>query len=236
MDLVFARVREELRAGGCAVCRLAAYTERRFLDNLLYERVNDPHTREDLRSSWGFCPRHAWMLPAHRSPVLGVAILYQDLLQTLRARLEAWSRSVGTRPLSRRARALLTPAAACPACAHRTRMEEVYLASLLDHLEDPEVGAALSGPAPLCLPHFLRAVVLAGSPRVRLRLVELYAEALSRLEQDVAELVRKHDHRFRGEGFTPSQASSWLRALELFSGRDPCEARPAPDLRPQGPP
>ncbi len=233
-DLVFARVQEALASGGCPVCRLSAHAVQRFLDNFLYERVNDPQTRELIQAAWGFCPQHAWMLPSQRHPVLGVAIVYRDLVHNLRARLDALvHRAPGDLP--RAFRQTLPRPGSCPACAHRQRMEEVYLASLLEHVREPEVQQALSGPSPLCLPHLLRAASVAPSRQALGRLVELHREALARLERDLSELVRKHDYRFRHEGLSPTEATSWLRALEALSGRDPCGDRSAPDLWPHPP-
>lgn len=234
-DLVFARVREALASGGCPVCRLVTHAVQRFLDNFLYERVNDPEMRDELRASWGFCPEHAWALPAQRNPVLGVAIVYRDLVGALRDRLDAALRS---RPGRRRAaesalHLLLGPVAPCPACLHRQRMEEVYVASLLEHSADPHVRQALAGPAPLCLHHLVLAASLAKSAEQLKRLLEDQRQALARLEADLSELVRKHDYRFRHEGLTLEQGVSWTRALEVLAGRDPNEIRAAPDVRPR---
>lgn len=234
-DLVFARVREALASGGCPVCRLVTHAVQRFLDNFLYERVNDPEIREELRASWGFCPHHAWALPAQRNPVLGVAIVYRDLVGTLRERLDDVLRSRTRRRRATEAAVhlALRPAAPCPACLHRQRMEEVYVASLLEHSADPEVRQALAGPAPLCLPHLIVAASVARSAEQLTRLLEDQRQALARLEADLSELVRKHDYRFRREGLTPDQGVSWTRALEVLSGRDPNEVRAAPDVRPR---
>jgi hypothetical protein len=234
-DLVFARVREALASGGCPVCRLATHAVQRFLDNFLYERVNDPKSREEVRASWGFCPHHTWALPAQRNPVLGVAIVYLDLVGALRDRVNAALRGQARRrrDTGSALRHALLPAAPCPACLHRQRMEEVYVASLLEHSADPEVRQALAGPAPLCLPHLALAASVARSTEDLTRLLEAQRQALARLEADLSELVRKHDYRFRHEGLTPEQGTSWTRALEVLSGRDPDEVRSAPDVRPR---
>ncbi len=221
-DLVFTKVREVLAAGGCPVCRLVAHAVHRFLDNFLYERVNDPHTRDAVRAAWGFCRAHAWALSAQRNPVLGLAMVYQDLVRALRHRLEAaLHRADPRRALEEGLRA----SGRCPACEHEARMEEVYLSALVDHLEDPEVSGALSGRAPLCLPHLRRAVSLVSSRHSLRQLLTSHQQALAHLEADLSEVVRKHDYRFRHEGFTPEQATSWLRAVEVFSGGDPDELR-----------
>ncbi|MER3461429.1 MAG: hypothetical protein C4303_10305 [candidate division GAL15 bacterium] len=59
-----------------------------------------------------------------------------------------------------------------------------------------------------------------------------YRQAVLQLEADLSELVRRHDYRFRHEGLTPEQATSWLRALQAFHGRDPDEGRVEFRVRP----
>lgn len=46
-------------AMGCPICHLVSRRTARWIDTLLYERGNDPVTREQLRHSLGFCNRHA---------------------------------------------------------------------------------------------------------------------------------------------------------------------------------
>jgi hypothetical protein len=45
---------------GCAVCRLKAAATQRYLDSMLWESVNDPGLRHDIRQARGFCHEHAW--------------------------------------------------------------------------------------------------------------------------------------------------------------------------------
>src|SRR3972149_3490349 len=68
---------------GCPFCRLSEETVNRYLGAILYENVNDPGTRDQLRSSLGYCNEHAWRLTATSGSALGVAIIYEDLLSHL---------------------------------------------------------------------------------------------------------------------------------------------------------
>lgn len=150
--LVFSRVREMLGVGGCPVCRLVADAVHRFPDAFLYERVNEPHVRDAVRAAWGFCTEHAWAPCAQRDPVLGLAIVYQDLVRALCRQVESTLHLTAGADLRRTAADKFRPRSTCPPCEHQGRTEEVYLSALLEHLDDPEVHAALSGPASLCLP------------------------------------------------------------------------------------
>src|SRR3972149_2812113 len=55
---------------GCPFCRLSEETVNRYLGAILYENVNDPGTRDQLRSSLGYCNEHAWRLTATRGRAL----------------------------------------------------------------------------------------------------------------------------------------------------------------------
>lgn len=79
---------------GCPVCRCLRELTFRSLDGLLYEQVTDPGTRAVFTQSWGFCSWHAWMATEVRNAALGMAILYQDLLSQLHARLSAAHREL----------------------------------------------------------------------------------------------------------------------------------------------
>jgi hypothetical protein len=49
------------------------------------------------------------------------------------------------------------------------------------------------------------------------QLIELERPHLERLRDQLSEIVRKHDYRFRDEAYG-AEADSWQRALALLSG------------------
>lgn len=79
MDRIFFELQDAMQRPGCFLCHLEAAHEKRFLDTLFYEFVTDQGVRERLRTG-GFCRNHAQKLFALRPSVLGMAIVYQDLL------------------------------------------------------------------------------------------------------------------------------------------------------------
>jgi len=83
-------VLEALAEGGCPVCGLAERSVRQRLASLSYEQVNDPAVRDELRAAQGFCRRHAWQFLELGGTVLGAAIIYADILRSVRRRLPTW--------------------------------------------------------------------------------------------------------------------------------------------------
>src|SRR5574341_1501685 len=83
----FYDLRDALAQPGCAICRLKAQAVEQYLDGLLWESVNDPGVRANIRQTRGFCHEHAWRLVRNGASV-GVAIIMQDVLQNLLKMLE----------------------------------------------------------------------------------------------------------------------------------------------------
>jgi hypothetical protein len=82
-----AQLLEALEQTACPVCTLRQRGEDAFFFTLLWEGVNDAFLRQTIRESLGFCRHHTHKLRlAVDQPwagTLGVAILYQDLVNTL---------------------------------------------------------------------------------------------------------------------------------------------------------
>ena len=218
----------------CPVCILAAKSVAGFLDSLLYELVNDSGMRQEIREARGFCNEHAWQLRTIGGGALGVAIIYRDVLemtlklirrgrfrrpqplslQRLQGALSGDQAGAGTVDLV----AALEPEAECPACRHRRTAEDIYLSTLLEHLDDEDVGSAFRTSAGLCLPHFRQALQLVEGEAVFARLVEIEAACLERLGSELSEFIRKHDYRFTHEGFG-AEGNSWIRAIGQMSAQ-----------------
>ena len=101
----------------------------------------------------------------------------------------------------------------------RTKAAQRAVQVLLDHLREPDTLAAYSASDGLCLPHLRRALAEA-RPRHREAVASLAAAMSTRLqglEAELAEYVRKHDYRFRGEAFGEERAAP-ARALARFVG------------------
>lgn len=56
--IIVCDLREALARPGCPICRLNATAAERYADGLLWEHVNDPRVRKEIRCAKGFCSEH----------------------------------------------------------------------------------------------------------------------------------------------------------------------------------
>lgn len=214
---------------GCPVCRCVEQDGRRHLDAIIYEQVNDPHTRRRLHASRGFCNWHTWMLLEVPDAKSGAAIIYEDLIRVFLHRV----RRLRDRAPSFRARALAAlirrrpgPAVvelqrrrkACPVCAWCGEAETGYLLTLLRFVDDPQFVRAYAKSDGICAPHLLAAVEMGAGTQGLSCLLDRALATWDQLRRDLDRFVSKHDYR-NEEPFTQAEASSYRRAFEMLSGR-----------------
>lgn len=224
-DVLYHELLEALQAEGCPVCRLARRASDSYLRALIYEGVTDVKLREALRDARGLCEGHARRMTGQRGAVLGTAIIYRDVINTLVKALEANAESPsrlfrrGLPELSR----VLAPSAECPACLLEQDAEHRSAKILLSHMDDQAIADAYRKAGGLCLPHFQIAIGHAGQAAIK-ELAGWQTEAWRRLRGELDELIRKHDYRFQSEPVTEAESVAWERAVAALVG----EADPAP--------
>ncbi|MBN1812952.1 MAG: hypothetical protein JXA14_14045 [Anaerolineae bacterium] len=226
-------VRDVLAQPGCAVCRLKNRAVERYLDGLLWESVNDPGVRRQIRQARGFCHDHAWQL-VRPAASLGVAILHRDVLLAMldilqEARFQAppllslqrAHQAVDTEQPSAATAELvgrLAPQAPCPACKQGAEMEAIYLDTLLQELLGEDgLLATYQESAGLCLPHLRQALARLRSEAVFQALVDAQKAIWQRSEANLGEFIRKSDARFRDEPWG-DERDAWLRAIATVAG------------------
>jgi hypothetical protein len=227
-DVLYHELIEALDAEGCAVCRLARGASHSYIRALIYEGVTDVKLREVLRDARGLCYRHGWRLARQRGAVLGTAIIYQDVVNTLVRALEA-NTAAPNRLFSRGQQDLtrsLSSSAECPACVLERDAEMRTVKVLLSHMDDAELAEVYKRAGGICLPHFQLALSQAGAAAVKL-LAAWQAEAWTQLRSELEELIRKHDYRFRSETITEAEADAWERAVAAIVG----EGEPGEDTK-----
>jgi hypothetical protein len=205
--MVYFDVKEALGEPGCAVCRLVAIATDRYLRSLLHESVNNPGVRERLRASRGFCREHSWQLQRRGDP-LGISIFWRDLLMQ--------ASESGDGPQHGKGKGRI---AVCPACEVAGEAERRYLETLVEHLASGSLRREYDASPGLCLPH-LRKALRQGSAGARAFLLESEAAKLSGLSQELAEVIRKHDYRFREEPWG-AERDAWIRATSKLAGEPP---------------
>jgi hypothetical protein len=242
-DQLFHAVYEALSPGHCAICSLSLKGVQRFLDGFMYERVNDPWSREELIRARGFCAGHAWWLTRIQNSPSGVAILYRHLLEEFR---NAFARSVAQRPAAASASGLmallgnsrsdmareigewLVPRRSCPACEDQREAESRYLWATAHALSDADFCERYEHSLGLCLRHLTALMDGVDAPAELEWLVRVEDVILQGLLRDLAEFWRKHDYRFRHEPMSDAEAAAWKRVLHKYVGAPGLVWRPTP--------
>ncbi len=218
-DVLYHELLEALHAEGCAVCRLAQRAGDSYINALLHEGVVDVDLRRKLRDARGPCYRHAWRMTNKRGSVLGTAIVYRDVINTLAKGIEAPERRSllgrGKDSIAKR----LPATEPCPACRLEQDAIRRAVKTLLKHIDDAQIAESYVAAGGLCLPHFTEALSYANDTASR-ALAGWQATAYRRLRDELDELIRKHDYRFRSEPISDREAVSWTRARwRLWSAR-----------------
>lgn len=217
-------LREALSQPGCPVCRLVERDTGRYLDNLLWENVNDPGMRREIRRALGFCREHSRMLVSRPGASLGLAIIARDVWAEIQHATEAVrlpapkARQTRTGDIATGLLARLNPQGECPACVYARAMEDLYLDVLLERLLGEDgLLAAYQASEGLCLPHFRQALARVRDGAVYAALVESQRAIGQRLMAELDEFIRKNDYRFRDEPWG-RERDAWLRALNALVG------------------
>lgn len=212
----------DLKKAGCPVCHGGHRSAWRLLDSILWESVNDPGVRRRLRGSKGFCREHALMaiaVASQQSTASGIAILYEDFLRSVRDEVIATASDASRGARSRRRHRIDRAGRGCFPCdsADSTAASYLEILSAADPGSPP--GRAVRGATRgLCLPHLATGLDLARSDAAANRLIDIYLRGEADLRADLTEFIRKRDYRFRSEGLTDEQATSWLRAVHRLVG------------------
>lgn len=211
-DVIHYNLAQALTGSTCPVCRCIAEATNRFLDNLMYEFVNDDRTRERLRATKGFCREHAWALQKMGDP-LGHSILYADLIDSFLIHLG----KKGLIGKHNSAAFVSGKEDHCLACREEKEMEQRYIFGLLRALNDGEFREQYRSSAGLCLTHYQLAERQATDGDLRATLREVQIDCLTKLSAELKEFIRKSDYRNVGE--PPGQErDAWIRAVGLWVG------------------
>lgn len=209
------------RQDGCPICRLALDAVRRYLDSMNYDSVNDPGFQALTDAAGGFCNQHAaqWLRQAN---VLGTAMIYKRVLDRLTPalrglRFERNGTFLGGLLAHDDELDRLRPTGACPACLHLADVEHIALTTLVGALNDAEMREAYERSDSLCWPHLVMALRAAPDADAFAFLRDRALVMQRILGDQLAEVIRKHDYRFRDEP-AGAEKGSVQRAVHSISG------------------
>jgi hypothetical protein len=218
------KLREAVRRAGrmdCPLCAVLEEQERSRVHWLAYEGLSDIGLRKKLRRSKGFCRRHFHMLfDAAGGEIFNLAGVADVMIDLTRDDAEALRSCEGARSGKRaqKAAASLRARATCPLCEAAGEASERKLSALLDALGDDAFRAVYAAsPGLLCRPHLGMALRREPPEHVADTLLRKHREALEDQHAELAEYLRKRDHRFAHEPKGPEQEAPRL-AVAAFTG------------------
>lgn len=222
---------ENCTQSDCPICRIGKKAVNTYLSMVLYECVTNPDIREQLWHSLGYCRTHAWLLPKiERGNLLGIAIIYEDLLGIVKKRISLVADESQRPSLFRKIRTLFRrkqQALAsqvqqrCPACVLQEDIETIALNVMLKALakQDEKMRQALRTSEGFCFLHSKQALELSRNKGVRDILIGIMNGKIEHIRASLKEFIRKHDHRFQHEQIS-SERDSWKWAIQFLVGEE----------------
>jgi len=215
----YQRLSEACKQEGCILCRLIWQQTRRYLQTWKDELFTDVDVREELRHSQGFCHTHTWQL-AQMGASLPLAQAYRDILSDAAELLASEQGAETRRPRWFESRRTSIDRAPCPACQHKNQTLARLVTTLREALPDPPFYPLFIASHGLCLPHFQLTCTQQPLNKTEAWLPQLrqaQLACLQRVDEQLTELIRKHDYRFKDEPHG-DEMISWQRAAGLVAG------------------
>jgi hypothetical protein len=208
----FFKLMDAMKKPGCPACRRIGESTQQSMDCFLYENINDPELRGEIRRDGGLCNRHSWQL-ARFGDALGGAILFGDVLQSVIPKLS-------TRFLPSRQRAKLTRIGtqACRFCRLEQETHASVLAEIAMRADDAELSAAWNGPCMMCIPHLCEVCSGIADPAARDSLLRIHQKKYRVLCEQMSESVARQSYDRCHEPSGPEK-DSWLRAIQALTGQ-----------------
>jgi len=197
---------DAFKGKGCPVCFLVKRRIHKFMENLLYENVNDSVVRKKIREGLGFCNLHSWQLQKFGDG-LGLSIIYEDLFNTIKDKIK---KSINKK---------LDMKLDCLICKEKKDAEKIFVSSFIEYFNDREFNSSFRSSFGLCLPHFLSIVKYCKNKNIIVELCEIEIEKINSLVKELSEFQRKHDYRFSDKGYG-KEKDSWIRAIEKMTGKE----------------
>jgi len=180
----------------CPVCHLLEIRERRYIDSLFYESVNDPGVRTRLRQTGGLCNRHIRLF-LEIGDALGLSIISKDLLSQ-------WLNT--SHPNS----------TACPLCQTYGESEHHIIRAVSGYLRIEDFWPALRNSAGLCRRHFAQISDGLSLKDLHIKLQQFQTEKIQVLLQKLEQVIQKNDYRFQTEKITEDEGKAIKIAWSLL--------------------
>ncbi len=209
--LAYYALLDGLRAGGCPICRRVSETGRHLMKAFLYESVNDPEIRAQMRRDGGLCHRHTWQL-ASFGDALGGTILLNDWFAGVSAAMFEDSRALRHSRLVERRQP-----ENCYFCRQAMLIDSAAVAELSAHLADEAVEKCWENGAVLCVAHLFAVERICRNRPCWKNLYSVHRRKYAALAAELAGSLERQDYAHRTAGECPDEGV-WLRAAALLAG------------------
>jgi len=235
-------LRNALLKPGCPICQIRKKSVRRYIDVLVYERINDVEPRIRYREGMGYCPEHTRLVAAigqkTEEKPREMNILYESLAKGVKEiiskypiprhrpnHLQRMILRLFPGRFSMNSPKDLTSKFTCRICQIADESDLLGLETLMQCLQDPkeQVYMLYLKSVGICLPHLRTALQIFSDmyPSGALILKEFAVNRLQHWEQAMGEYIRKQGLQERHEKVLPEEETAWLQAVAFFTGDNP---------------
>jgi len=199
--LTYFELEDAVKMNGCPICELSAKRLDQYFDDLLYENVNNPALRQQIRKAGGFCKKHAEQLLRFNDG-LGFSLIYESIFSDA---LKKESVESGD----------------CPACSYLDELENRYLTFFVEYLKDPEFKKNILKSKGLCIPHFKKIMRLGKKVEAWYKPFQLkiYAELLNDLKQYIDDCNFSPNKKQKISAPSADNTIVWRSIFEMLYGK-----------------
>ncbi len=195
-----------LKQPACPVCSIINRSLRHYVGVVFVEQLTDPAFRGPLQESLGYCAKHSefvFSIARKRLPRMGVAVVYNELLEIVEKKLEAG----GEVPIP----------LDCMMCDIESDLQDYACQLIADHSGDQEFRTQFLSSGGVCIPHMrsIAAKINGDGPRF---FFAAQKQILQRERAYLHDFIKKHDYKSSREVISEREGSSWKRAVHLLVG------------------
>ena len=206
---------EAFKKEGCPLCRVVSFSIDSYFESMLYEFVNDPKVRSDLRKSLGYCKKHSLQLKKIVEKTynkFGASIIFEDVTKELIKKLEKLSKL----PLKELKKIMITNHN-CPACVYQQSYANNYFSEILGNLENEDFFNKFLESDGLCFNHLLILLKMVKNSTTINKIIENQKSKLAKINKDLNAFVKKHDWQNK-EKITIDEAIAMEKAFRKIIG------------------
>jgi hypothetical protein len=206
---------EAFKKEGCPFCRVVSFSIDSYFESMLYESVNDPKVRSDLRKSLGYCKKHSIQLKKIVGKTynnFGASIIIEDVTKELIKKLEKLSK-LSLKELKK----IVITNHNCPACFYQQSYENNYFSEILGNLENEDFFNKFLKNDGLCLNHLLCLLKMIKNSTIRNKIIENQKSKLTKINKDLNAFIKKHVWQNK-EKITLDEANAFEKAIRKIVG------------------